>query len=235
MDMTDKNKDDYIKINKFKTGEKEAVAIMKSKGFEFDVDYYDDNSRSKMPDFKLSTGRFIEVTHTNHNNKDWNTPNSFGQKPLDERVKIAEGALQAYERLCKDNYEHDEKGVNERNRDRKVVKAYYGYDFDTHKRTEFGCALKGMSFSINNVLNEINIDKGKKYPNGDVDLFIFVIEEEYNCVLSHKKNFLEKAKFSPFKTIYLCVWDMFNNKYETENPKMLKIDLGVNPPSICDF
>ena len=64
------------------------------------------------------------------------------------------------------------------------------------------------------------------------NLFIFVIEEEMNSVLNHKEFFLNKARIFPFKTVYLCVWDMMNNHYEINNPKIVKVNLRDNPPSI---
>lgn len=204
----------------------------------FDEDYHDDNSKSSMPDLKLLNGRYLEVTHSKHNNNGWNTPNKFFQKSFEDRAKISYEATKAWDRLCQDNYEKDdnyeytESGECERNKDKDIVKAHNGGDFDTHEHTEFGCDLKGMSFSPDNVLNEILKDKGKKYPNGDVDLFIFVIEEEMNSVLNHKEFFLNKARIFPFKTVYLCVWDMMNNHYEINNPKIVKVNLRDNPPSI---
>ncbi|HRU97404.1 MAG TPA: hypothetical protein P5092_08270 [Ruminococcus sp.] len=221
-----------------KNGEKEAKEILIKKGLTFDDSYCDNNSKASMPDFMFSDGHYLEVTHTMHNNKDWTTSNKFFQKSLEERTSISEEATKAWDRLCQDNYERDEnyeyteKGNLDRNNDKAKIKSHNGVDFDAQKRTEFGCDLKGMSFSPDNVLNEILIDKGKKYPNGDVDLFIFVIDEEMNSVLNHKEYFLNKASISPFKTVYLCVWDMKNNHYEINNPKIVKVNMGDNPPSI---
>ena len=59
-----------------------------------------------------------------------------------------------------------------------------------------------------------------------------VIDEEMNSVLNHKEYFLNKASISSFKTVYLCVWDMKNNHYEINNPKIVKVNMGDNPPSI---
>ncbi|WP_303790737.1 hypothetical protein [Ruminococcus flavefaciens] len=224
-----------------KKGEEEAKRIMESKGFRFDETYYDDNSKTSMPDLKLSTGQFLEVTHTKHNIKDWNTQNKFAQKPLEERLKINEYAHKALSRLDQDEYERDddyeytEEGNRKRKRDVKIVKEHWGYDYDTHEHSEYNCDLKSMSFSSNLIENEILIDKGKKYHNGNVDLFIFVVKEELTYVLNHKKQFLSRIKTTPFKIIYLCVWDMINNKYEIENPQIVKINLDINPPSISNF
>ncbi len=221
-----------------KKGEKEAKKILVKKGLTFDDSYCDNNSKASMPDFMFSDGHYLEVTHTYHKNDDWYKPNKYFQKPLEERMKISDEATKAWDRLCQDNYERDENyeytenGSLERNKDKAKVKSHIGVDFDDHKHTEFGCDLKGTTFSPDSILNEILLDKGKKYPNGDVDLFIFVIEEELNSVLNHKEYFLDKAKLSPFKTVYLCVWDIMNNRYEINDPKIVKVDLGVDPPSI---
>lgn len=222
----------------YKSGEIEAKSILMGKGIIFDETYHDDNSKPCMPDLKLSTGRFLEVTHTKHNNKDWSNPNRFFQKTLGEKFKILIEAQNAYNRLIQDDYEKKEneeytaKGKSERNRDNKIVKKHYGYDFDTHERSEFGCNAKGMSFLKNNILYEIIEDKGKKYPNGDVDLFIYILPEEYAAFMGEKEFFIEQVMKSPFKIIYLCIWDIFNQKYETGNPTLIKIDLECSSPSI---
>ena len=52
-----------------KQGEQEAKMILERKGVAFDDNYHDDNSRPSMPDFKyLDEERYLEVTHTLHNN-----------------------------------------------------------------------------------------------------------------------------------------------------------------------
>ena len=52
-----------------KKGEEEARIILQSLGFKFSETYHDDGSKDNMPDFMYEDGRFLEVTHTNHNNK----------------------------------------------------------------------------------------------------------------------------------------------------------------------
>ncbi len=51
-----------------KKGEHEAITILEKLGIEIDKSYYDDNSQQSMPDVKCTDGRYIEVTHTFHNN-----------------------------------------------------------------------------------------------------------------------------------------------------------------------
>ena len=46
-----------------KQGENEAIQILQKKGYEFDLDYKDQNSGESMPDLKYKDGRYLEVTH----------------------------------------------------------------------------------------------------------------------------------------------------------------------------
>lgn len=96
-----------------------------------------------------------------------------------------------------------------------------------------------MSISIQNILNEIINDKGKKYLDNNVDLFIFVLKEEYNSFVGVYENhsaewydFVEKINRTSFDVIYLCVWDMENQKYTIDNPILIKIKL-IKETSAC--
>lgn len=51
-----------------KQGEEEAKQILETIGRRIDETYCDDNSKSSMPDLRFKSGRYIEVTHTKHNN-----------------------------------------------------------------------------------------------------------------------------------------------------------------------
>ena len=53
---------------KRKKGEQEAITILENLGIEIDRSYYDDNSQQSMPDIRCKDGRYIEITHTFHNN-----------------------------------------------------------------------------------------------------------------------------------------------------------------------
>ena len=53
---------------KRKKGEQEAITILENLGIEIDTSYHDDNSQQSMPDIRCKGGRYIEVTHTFHNN-----------------------------------------------------------------------------------------------------------------------------------------------------------------------
>lgn len=99
-----------MKEKQFKKGEFEAMQILSEKGVKFDENYHDDNSKKSMPDLRYENGRYLEVTHTKHNNKDWSSPNEFAKKSLEERVRISRCANLAYERLEQDEYEKDDSG-----------------------------------------------------------------------------------------------------------------------------
>lgn len=51
-----------------KKRETEAMQILELKGIEFDKSYCDNNSKNSRPDLRYKNGRFLEVTHTHHNN-----------------------------------------------------------------------------------------------------------------------------------------------------------------------
>lgn len=53
---------------KRKKGEQKAITILENLGIEIDRNYHDDNSQQSMPDIRCINGRYIEVTHTLHNN-----------------------------------------------------------------------------------------------------------------------------------------------------------------------
>ena len=74
-----------------KQGEQEAKMILERKGVAFDDNYHDDNSRPSMPDFKyLDEERFLEVTHTLHNNAIITHINRFHRKSTAEQLEIME-------------------------------------------------------------------------------------------------------------------------------------------------
>ena len=60
-----------------KQGEIEAITILESIGIQVDRDYLDDNGQNSMPDIRCKDGRYIEVTHTLHNNAITTTVSKF--------------------------------------------------------------------------------------------------------------------------------------------------------------
>lgn len=54
-----------------KKSELEAITILESIGIQVDRNYYDDNSHKSMPNIRCKDGRYIEITHTFHNNYEY--------------------------------------------------------------------------------------------------------------------------------------------------------------------
>lgn len=70
-----------------KNGEEEAKKILEIKGYTFNENYHDDNSRDCMPDWQFADDVFLEVTHTKHNNHIVVEPNDFHKKSIKEKLK----------------------------------------------------------------------------------------------------------------------------------------------------
>ena len=216
-----------------KKGELEAITILRNIGIEVDVTYYDDNSHKSMPDIRCKDGRYIEVTHTFHNNaipttvsrfdrlqpgEDWS---EYTKRHLDVEMECSH----ALDRVHNLDYEKDDMwrltpaGQAQFKKDTKLLKEHMGYDvteMDFNKRnSEFKCDHPKIYFSTDNILREISEDKGRKYPDGDVDLFIFATDEEFRLMkeLIPQMNwnrtamgFLNRILRSPFPVIYVCEW-----------------------------
>ena len=233
-------------MNKRKRGEEEALIILKQVGIEIDEDYYDDNSKSKMPDLRYKDGRFIEVTHTRH--VDWNIRSikKYGcqnnnSPDINEVCQKLESVNGSFDRIINDEYDRDSNGcltnksTEEITRDRKIIKKHYGevppFNSGENNDFEFKADCPIIVHSTDNIIREIIEDKGKKYHLGDTDLFLFVTADEYRNMLDlisqWKWNgtanlFLFDIEKSPFPTIYICEWYFENNKYNIDNPNMLR-------------
>lgn len=90
-----------------KKGELEAKEILEKLGEQFDEDYHDDNSKSSMPDLRYKNGRYLEVTHTRHNNAIFTSANKFSKKSITEQLEIEIKAADAIERMCNSGYGKD--------------------------------------------------------------------------------------------------------------------------------
>lgn len=234
---------------KRKAGEYEALLILKSMGVEIDEEYYDDNSEPSMPDLRYKDGKGIEVTHTRHNNAIVKGINNYNKiKPeedpsawLKRHMDIELQCHDAIERIHTSDYLRDEFGdftpeaQEQYKKDLKFLKKHMGYDlgeWDYDKRfSEFNCDIPSLYFSTDNILREVNDDKGNKYSDGNTDLFIFVVDEEYRLMkdLLPQRNwngtaiaFLNALVRSPFPTIYVCTWDFRKQEYNTANPDIIK-------------
>lgn len=225
-----------------KQGEKEAQTILTRLGISFDLSYCDDNSTQSMPDLKTVDNRYIEVTHTKHNNGIVAGGNAFSRLDATQRLSKAEEAWAAYTRYREKEYETDtsenltQAAKHQYQQDIKLVESHFGTTADG-KHTEFKCDLPIMEHSTDNILQEIVIDKGSKYTDGKTDLFVFVTEDEYrifeqlltekswNEVYSHLSSAISTA---PFHTIYICSWDFDLQKYKTSDSALIKIEKQNN-------
>ena len=231
-----------------KKGEQEAITILEKLDIEIDNNYYDDNSHKSMPDIRCKDGQYIEITHTFHNNAISKEINKFNRLQPGEdwsgytkRHRHVETEYNcAYSRIHKDDYEKNDKGKltpaghDQFKKDAKLLKEHIGYDvteMDFAKQfSEFKCDHPTIYFSMYNILREISKDKGKKYPNGDVDLFIFATDEEFRLMkeLIPQKTwngtvseFLNQILKSPFPKIYVCEWCFEKQEYNTDNPQLI--------------
>ncbi len=231
-----------------KKGEDEAIIILKSIGVEVDKDYYDDNSVESMPDLKTKEGQKIEVTHTYHNNGYFSYGSQHIQRliknpaeEMERSVELDKKCGEALERLHRKGYETGEDGIitsdgmKKYKADCKLVKSHLGYDptaFSLRdKFSEFKCDNPSFWFTTGNILREIRDDKGKKYSNGDTELFVFATVDEFNNMLKlipeYNWNgsavaFLNTILKSPFPIVYVCEWEFETQTYNTTNPRMVK-------------
>ena len=220
-----------------KQGEQEAKQILQLKGFEFDNTYCDDNSKPSMPDLRFKNGRYLEVTHTRHNHGNITHLNKFHQKTIEEQFSIMENAKAAYDRIKTKDYPHTlngltDKGLEKFKQDRNLVKAHYGLDVSNGTTSE-DCDIPIIESSANNIICEITKDKAQKHPNGNTDLFVFILEDEYDCFCELIKSkhyntyydtFIRSVIKSPFKLVFLCVWDFESQTYNINNPDLIKME-----------
>lgn len=244
-------------MSKRKKGEKEAVIILESIGIKIDKEYLDDNSQASMPDLKNENGRYIEVTHTKHNNflfmginkydQFWSGENGdeWIQRHLDTELACSE----AIDRTEKLDYECDEDGIftdkakEQYQKDCILLKSHMGFDpmeINSQKQfSEFKCDRPIISFSVDNIINEIKNDKGRKQYSVDTDLFIFATEQEFDIMkklISERSwngaayELLNEILYSKFSVIFVCPWNIENQEYNTLNPQIVKFekeDIGL--------
>lgn len=233
---------------KRKKGEQEAITILENLGIEIDRSYYDDNSQQSMPDIKSKDGRYIEITHTFHNNAIPKGISKFDRLQSDEdwsgytqrHLKVETECSCALDRVRKGDYERDDGwkltsvGQAQFKKDAKLLKEHMGYDvteMDFAKQfSEFKCDHPTIHFSTDNILREITKDKGKKYPDGDVDLFVFATDEEFRLMKElipqwtwngTASGFLNQILKSPFPKIYVCEWYFERQEYNTDDPQLI--------------
>ncbi len=232
--------------NERKIGEIQAMHILQLKGYEFDTEYSDRNIGRSMPDLRYKDGRYLEVTHTAHNNSIPQKPNKYSKLSITKQLEISERAYEAYNRVMNGKYDSigghlTEKGLRDYKKDAAIIKSHYGYDVTTfdfgEKFSEFNCDIPCICMSSDNILKEITKDKGTKYTDGSTDLFIFVTDgemysvdelinsREYN---SASTGFFKAVRSAPFKNIFLCEWNWCSQQYELESPNILLMKVEDN-------
>lgn len=127
--------------------------------------------------------------------------------------------------------EYTEKGKSQQKEDCKLLKKTYGINEETgYFGSEFKADRPITTYSIDNIIHKIVVDKRKKYEvgNNSVYLFIFITTEEMNLLERGEEEFLIDYYFlidaiheSQFKNVFICEWDFDNNKYNLDNPKLL--------------
>ena len=230
---------------KRKQGESEAMQILRQRGVVFNEEYNDDGtSGQSKADLQYTNGKFLEVTHTKHNNAITNPESrKFNHLSESEQLEVAQEAREAYRRIISKNYpvkgnkypgksnELTDEGRDLFKQDTKMVKTFFGLDIQTGtESSEFKCDFPVITCSADNILREILVDKGQKFKDGNTELFIFVLDAEFECVehlLGDVKNnrfamaFLSAILESPFPAVYLCVWDFYNQAYFIHDAQLL--------------
>ena len=228
-----------------KQGEQQAKEILERKGIAFDETHHDDGSKHSLPDLKyLGEERYLEVTHTLHNNKIAMEPNDYYMKSTSEQQEIEEKAFAAYDRIRHIGYPNTEEGKAQYKRDLKLVKSHYGYDptkIDFSEQfSEFKCDRPTIECSTDNILRKVK-EKGEKHKSGNTDLFIFVLEDEFEAMMDLLQSdpqyssyavFINAILQSPFQVVYVCQWDFEAQKYEVDDPLIMKFEKTVNAKRI---
>ena len=127
--------------------------------------------------------------------------------------------------------EYTESGKEQQKEDCKLLEKTYGIN---KEKGCFGSEFKAdrpiTTYSIDNIIHKITVDKSKKYEvgNNSVYLFIFITSEEMDLLEKGEKesltpyySLLNIINKSQFKNVFICEWDFDNNKYNLDNPKLL--------------
>lgn len=217
-----------------KQGEEEAKLILESMGIEFDDSYYDDNSSESMPDLRYKDGRYLEVTHTQHNADPLINPQNYCSESIEEELKKQTKISEALQRVLHMDYKRDDKFKLTDSahilwkKDLAIVKKGLGYDptqMDMRKQhSEFKCSNPSFLFDLENIIEVIDKKASKHFKN-DTDLFIFAQEDEFSYMLE-VTNIVESALHrhivdSPFNRVYICKWDFFHQKYVVDKPSIV--------------
>lgn len=216
-----------------KQGEQEAKEILQLKGYIFDNQYYDDNSSKSMPDLKFQGGNYLEVTHTQHNNKIAKSPTQFDRLSIREKTEKLQEIGEAQMRFIALDYERNidgsftEEGKCQFDKDKRLLAKSFNYK--DGQPSEFKSDIPVIEADIDNIIAGIK-KKEKLHPKGDADLFIFVLDDEFDCMehlLKTKERngvtdyFLRVIEKSPFEKVFICEWDFEKQCYIKENPRLI--------------
>lgn len=179
----------------------------------------------------------MEITQTNHNNglfcDDEDTEKAY-KKEMKRQEVLDKLDLGAYRRYKTNDYP-DGCG-HSRSSDEKILREAYGWNKDTQTfGSEFGSLLSTIENSVDNISKVIN-RKHKKHKNKNIELFVFVTEEEFDRfeeVIENSqwnlrdKNFLEEICSTCFRKIYLSVYNLEKQDYTYSEDKFIEINCEV--------
>jgi hypothetical protein len=219
-----------------KRGEAEALRIMKSLGFLFDESFHDDGSEQNMPDLKFSDGCYLEVTHTKHNECAYLNGTDFDSHSIEEKYNKSKAVSDALERFFSCDYQMDENkhelteiGKKLRLADAKLLKEYLGYDSTNGELCEFKCDVPVFTFESDNIFTAVR-QKFEKYKKSkrkveNINVFIFAQYDELEALLSSlsKGNSLAKRCYMCFPRVFVCGWDLGNQKYDFIDPVVVQL------------
>ena len=216
-----------------KPGENEAMQILQRKGILFDEEHHDFGYDKSKPDLKYSDGRYLEVTHTIHNNAVVSPQilTRYLKMDIENKLEIEKSISEALDRIRNYPDAYQRADGHTLKEDKELIENHYGkYDPLTGTYSEFECDLPIIDGSSDNILYRVK-EKWKKHSNGNVDLFVFVLEGEYESM----RYLMESSRYngnselfrtvimeSPFPTVYVCVWDFERQEYIIDDPTMIK-------------
>lgn len=214
---------------KMKKGEREAQSILENIGMSFNLCYYDNAEDENNPDFQYQDGRYLEVTHTNHNLGNIDCLNRFNQLPINKRNDKISKAWKAYIRKMNSDYLRDEngeiteEGKKQIKKDEKLIKEHFGLDAISSETADICC----RHFDCENIFEAIE-KKEEKHANKDLDVFVFAHDYEIkhfiNRLNNNKKTMFSRLNKTHFKKIFVCSFKFDENKYDTGNYILINVD-----------
>jgi hypothetical protein len=218
-----------------KKTEKIAKTILEKRGKVFDGTYFDDGSSESMPDLKYANGRFVEITQTNHNNGLFCDDEDAHKRAMKRQKSLDKLDPEAYRRYMTNDYP-DGCG-HSRSSDEKILKETYGWNKDTQTfGSEFGSLLPVVEYSVDIISKVIKRKHKKHKKHKDIELFVFVTEEEFDMFEeviensqwnSTDKKILEEICSTCFRKIYISVYNLEKQDYTYSEDKFIEINCEV--------